>query len=392
MIAGAHFDPDLTRLLDATDQVAREVVAAHAEAVDREARWPRESLGALQSAGLGGLVVPRDCGGHAQGLLALARVCETIARECPSTALCYGMHCVGTAVVSAHATPSQKERYLAPIAAGRHLTTLALSEPGTGAHFYVPRTQMVPAGAQAFRLSGTKCFVTNGGYADSYVVSAAARATQAPMGHFSCVLVPADAEGLEWGPPWDGLGMRGNASRSVKLNRVRVSRALLLGKEGDEIWYVFNVVAPYFLVAMAGTYLGIAERALAEATARLGERAYDHSGSLLGDAPVLQHRLGWLWGLVERTRRLVYHAAASFDRGEPDALPAVMAAKAEVADCVIAAVNEAMTLCGGVAYREGSTLQRLLRDARAAHVMAPTTDILRLWIGRTLLQRPLLGD
>ncbi|GIV95497.1 MAG: hypothetical protein KatS3mg057_0154 [Herpetosiphonaceae bacterium] len=69
-----------------------------------------------------------------------------------------------------------------------------------------------------------------------------------------------------------------------------------------------------------------------------------------------------------------------------------MSAKAEVADCTINVVNEAMTLSGGIGYRENAKLSRLLRDARAAHIMGPTTDILRTWVGRLLLDQPLLGD
>ena len=73
-------------------------------------------------------------------------------------------------------------------------------------------------------------------------------------------------------------------------------------------------------------------------------------------------------------------------------LSAIFAAKAEVADGVVGVVNEALTLTGGTAYRGGSRLERMLRDARAAHVMSPTTDLLRTWTGRALLGQPWLGD
>lgn len=95
--------------------------------------------------------------------------------------------------------------------------------------------------------------------------------------------------------------------------------------------------------------------------------------------------------MLERTRRLCYHAATSFDAGDPDALPTVFTAKAEVADCAVNMVNEVMTLTGGLAYRDDSRLHQLLRDARAAHIMAPTTDMLRTWTGRVLLGLPILG-
>jgi len=224
------------------------------------------------------------------------------------------------------------------------------------------------------------------------VVSTVAAEPDAPPGHFSCVLVSAGAEGLAWGPPWDGLGMRGNSSRSVDLCDVAVPRQDLLGEEGDQIWYVFEVVAPTFLMAMAGTYLGIAAGALDEAIAHLGKRTYAHSGASLSHLPVLQHRVGSLWAEVQRTRRLIHFAAAEADERGPLALPALCSAKAEVADCAVHVVNEAMTLTGGSSYRDGSRLGRMMRDARAAHVMAPTTDILRTWAGRAVLGLPILGD
>lgn len=381
---------ELASIVARVREIARGVVAREAASVDAQSRWPEHGLRALQEQGLGGLVVPAASGGLGQGLLALVRVCEELGRECASTAISFGMHCVASAVIAAKATPDQRERYLAPIAAGRHLTTLALSEPGSGSHFYYPATRLVAESPDTYRVSGKKMFVTSGGYADSYVMSTVASDPEAPPGHFSCVLVSAGADGMEWGPPWDGLGMRGNSSRSVSLNEVAVPRRDLLGEEGDQIWYVFEVVAPYFLMAMAGTYLGVASAALDESTRHLGGRAYAHSGGKLGEQPVLQHRLGTLWAQVQRTRRLVYWAAGEADERGPEGMASLCAAKAEVADCVVEVVNEAMTLQGGSAYRDGSRLERLLRDGRAAHVMAPTTDILRTWTGRAVLGLPLL--
>jgi isovaleryl-CoA dehydrogenase len=297
---------------------------------------------------------------------------------------------VGTAVIAAKATPGQRERYLEPIAAGRHITTLALSEPGTGAHFYIPETALTPE-PDGFRLDGTKSFVTNGGEADSYVLSTrAAEGEDGVEGTFSCVLVDRGAPGLEWTDAWHGMGMRGNSSRSARLDGVRVPAGNLLGREGDQLWYVFEVVAPYFLMAMAGTYTGLAAAAVEIARTHLGTRRYSHSGDLLGTEPVLAHRLGKIWIQVERTRRMVESAAERYDLGDPDALPAVLGAKAAAADAVVQAANEAMTLCGGAAFRADARLARILRDARAAHVMAPTTDMLKTWVGRSLLHLPLL--
>lgn len=382
-----------TTVLEATSrahQVARGVVAQLAERTDSGV-WPEEGLAELQAVGLGGLVAPRESGGAGLGLRAVAGVCEALGQVCASTAICFGMHHVATAVIAAKATQLQAKDYLQPIAAGEHLTTLALSEPGTGAQFWLPQTRLTTT-ADGWRVDGEKSFVTNGSRVDSYVVSTVAADAEAPLGDFSCVVVPADAEGLSFHGSWDGVGMRGNSSLSARLEGVQVGPEALLGAEGDQIWYVFEVVAPYFLTAMAGTYLGVAQAALDEAIAHLKARRYRHTGRTLAGEPVLQHRLGTMWAEVQASRRLVYWAAEEAETGGPDALAALTSAKAEVADRAVAVTNDAMTLLGGIGYREKSPVERHLRDARAAHVMSPTTDLLRTWTGRALLDIPLLGS
>lgn len=369
-------------------EVARETAAPRAQLTDSGV-WPEESLRALQEV-LGGLVVPREDGGAGLGLRALVGVCESLGEVCASTAICFGMHHVASAVISARPTERQRKEFLRPIAAGDHLTTLALSEPGTGAEFWLPQTRLT-SDEVGWRLDGEKSFVTNGSRADSYVVSTVAADADAPVGEFSCVVVWGDSPGLSWHGGWDGIGMRGNSSLAARLDDVPVGPDALLGATGDQIWYVFEVVAPYFLTAMAGTYLGVAQAALAEATQHLRTRRHAHSGRGIAGEPVLQHRLGVLWAQVQATRRLVYWAAEEADAGGPDALAALTSAKAQVADTCVAVTNEAMTLVGGIGYRDRHPMERHLRDARAAHVMSPTTDILRTWTGRALLDVPLLG-
>jgi isovaleryl-CoA dehydrogenase len=371
------------------EQVVETAIYPEAARVDRDCQWPRHSMEALAAAGLMGMQVPVQLGGHGQGLLALSMATEVIGRACPSSALCYGMHCVGTAVIAAKATPYQQENYLRPIAAGRHITTLALSESGSGAHFYLPETTLTADGDDLL-VEGTKQFVTNGAHADSYVVSALASRAGPEAGDFSCLVVDADTPGTEWLAPWNGFGMRGNASRGLRFNEARVAARQLLGEEGDQAWYVFEVVAPYFLMAMAGTYLGIAQSALDAAGEHLRNRRYAHSGEALRDVETLQGRYAAMWVAVEKTRALIYEAARRGDLADPDALPFILACKADAGDTAVFLANEAMTLCGGAAYRENSRVGQMLRDARASHVMSPTTDLLKLWTGRSLLGLPLL--
>lgn len=364
-------------------------IAPQAERTDKEARWPEHAFTALKREHFMGLHVPRSAGGLEHGLLALAVLTESLAKGCPSAAICYGMHCVGTAVIAAKATGDQTERFLRPIAAGNHITTLSLSEFGSGASFYIPQTKLTRE-SDHFRIDGTKQFVTNGSRADSYVVTTLASEEQSAAGDFSCLIVENGAKGMEWLAPWDGFGMRGNSSRGLKLDNVRMPAGNLLGTEGDQVWYVFEVIAPYFLAAMAGTYLGVAQAALDETWRHLKARTHSTTGESLAALDIVQSQYADLWANVERTRLWIYHAAQLGDMEHAQALPYLLRSKVEAAETAVRVTNEAMSLCGGIAYRENSKLSRLLRDARASHVMSPTTEMLKQWIGRALLGQPML--
>ena len=379
----------LRDLRDTADRVARETLAPRAAEVDREAAWPEHSMRALADAGLMGLHVPNDLGGEGQGLVGLVAVTEALGQACSSSAMCYGMHLVGSAVIAAKATPYQRDHYLRPIAEGRHVTSLALSEAGTGSHLYLAETELRRED-DAYIVDGTKQFITNGGHADSYVASTIASTPDADAGEFSALIIDHGTPGTTWLQAWNGLGMRGNSSRALRLRDARVPHQNLLGEEGDQIWYVFEVIAPYFLTAMSATYLGIARAALDVTVHHLRTRRHAHSGETLAENPIIQHKVARMWADVEKTRQLVYNAARLGDEGDAGSLPALLTSKAEVADTVVDVTNEAMTLCGGMAYGENAQLSRLLRDARAAHVMAPTTDMLRQWAARSLLGLPLL--
>jgi isovaleryl-CoA dehydrogenase len=239
-------------------------------------------------------------------------------------------------------------------------------------------------------LDGEKSFVTSGGHADSYVFSAIPPGAELDPGAFTCLAVDGGTPGLNWCDPWHGFGMRGNSSRAVLMEGVRVPHENLLGQEGDQIWYVFEIVAPYFLIAMAGVYLGTARAALEAAIAHLESRRHSHTGDTLSDIPVLWHEIAEAWTEVEATRQLVRHAARLFDSGTEGAQLALFAAKARVAKTATGVTETAMILMGGRGYSENSAIARLHRDARAANVMSPTTHLLQTWLGRSLLDLPML--
>jgi isovaleryl-CoA dehydrogenase len=379
---------EIKELVEAAKIIIEKDIAPRAEMTDAKYIWPAKQLKALGKAGLLGLHVPRKLGGLEQGLTAIAAICEEIGQHCASTSMCFAMHSVGTAVIAAKPTPHQEEHYLKPIAQGKHITTLALSETGTGVFFWLPETSLTKKGKK-YIINGEKDFITNGGHANSYVMSTLA-SSQAEKGEFSMVILDSKLPGMEWKGPWRGFGLHGNSSQNCIMKNVSVPIDNLLGAEGEQIWYVFEVVAPYFLMGMAGTYLGVAQTALDITINHITSRKHSHSGKSLAEVQVIQHKIAELWTDVEKTRALIYTYARKGDLGDKTALPGILACKADVGDMATRVVNECMTLSGGMAFRENSKLARCLRDVRACHVMSPTTGILKTLMGRSLLKQPLL--
>jgi len=383
---------DESQILETVAKISHGVVKEESGTTDRLAQWPERSVRSFLDAGLAGLTIPVEFGGLGQGTETLAKVSESIARHCTSTSICFGMHAVGSAVIASKATKEQQEKYLTPICEGKHLTSIALSEAGSGSQFYLPQTRMQYHSESEYKINGAKSFVINGGQADSYVISAVAENSVNPGEQFNCFMINADSQGMQWGEHWNGAGLRGNSTRDLFLEDVKIPDGNILGEFGDQIWYVFNVITPYYLASMAGTYLGIARAAIDEVINHIKNREFSFNGRSLASSSVIQYQLGQLWAKYARSRALVYYATECYDMDQEHKLIDLFSSKAEVSDAVIDIVNQSMTLCGGYAYREGSVLDRLLRDARASHVMMPTTDILRIWTGRSILEQPLLAD
>lgn len=371
-------------ILELARQITDEVIAPAAAAVDAERRFPQESMEALGKAGLLGLLVPKELGGLGGNLSNLSAITEIVAAACGSTAMCYLMHNCAAAVVAAKATPDQQERYLRPIARGEKLGTLAFSETGTGAHFYAPEIKAEPEAGQ-FVLNGKKSFVTNGDKADFVIVIANASSPELGTDMF---IVDTDAPGLRFDGEWDGIGLSGNNSIALSLERVKVTAAQLVGAEGDGMGLVFQVVAPTFILGVAGVNAGIARGAYQTALRHAQTRKYA-DGRGLAELQAIQFYLSDMFGGVESASLFVRNAAAKAVRGDEDAILHVMQSKVQASEQAIRVTNLAMQVCGGQGYTKALPAERYLRDARAGAVMAPTTEVLKEWVGKSVAGVPL---
>src|SRR5215467_3315026 len=204
-----------------SQEIASRVLAPSAGQNDKAGRFSTEAVESLGESGLLGLMLPADVGGSALGPRTFAAVAATFAEADASVAMVYLMHTLGAATISA-ARPGAAEAVtpiLREIGAGRHLSTLAFSEAGSRSHFWAPLSRAHRNG-DGIRISAKKSWVTSAGHAHSYVVSSLAPQGSGPTDS-TLYLLPANTRGLSVAGPWDGLGLRANASAPIVLAFLR---------------------------------------------------------------------------------------------------------------------------------------------------------------------------
>ncbi len=375
-------------LLAKNEKLSREVFAPGADEIDRGRRFPRENIRALGQSGLLGLLVPAEYGGAGGGIPEMAQVLEQMARGCPSTAMIALMHYCGTAVVAAKGSAKVKRGLLPVVARGEHLTTLAFSEAGSGAHFYAPVSQ-VSRNGQWPTLSARKSFVTSAGEAESYVVSARKVNATGPL-DIDLYLVPKGTKGFEVERQFEGLGLAGNASAPMKLEQVPLDPEKRLGDEGSGFQTLMEVVLPHFQIGSASVSLGVAAAAYQAAVTHVSNRKYEHTGgTALAAIPRVQFLAAEMALELRSARGYLNETIRRLVARDPEAMLDVLGIKARAAEASLAVASRAMTLGGGAAFGRRGGLERIFRDAQACSVMAPTTDVLKDFLGKACLGLPL---
>jgi len=369
------------------EALAREVLALHAEDVDRQGRWPGNSIAALAESGLLGLTVPASFGGAEEGPRTFAAVTLILAEQCASTAMIYLMHICATQTIVAAQAFSRREELLHAAAGGRQLSTVAFSEKGSRSHFWAPVSQALAEGGRQ-RLSAEKSFVTSAGHADGYIVSTRSAGAADPMTS-TLYYIPRDAPGLSVSGPWNGLGLRGNASAPLRLENVELPAAHRLSPEGEGFAMMMNAVLPWFQLGSSAVSVGNARAATKATLHHLLAAKLEHLGQPLASLPNLRARLAQMQIAVDMQEAFLERVACRMESPGPSTLLALLESKAAAAEVALHVTDLAMRNCGGAAFSRHLTVERNFRDARAGAVMAPTTDVLYDLVARTLLDMPL---
>lgn len=369
------------------------------EALPRWAELEAGSVSALAALlaraaalGLAGLEVPERHGGLGLSVTAAMLVAAEVGRQ-PSLSTSLGAHFgLATLPVLLYGTEAARERYLPELARGTRLGAYALTEPEAGSDALAARSRAVRR-AGGYVLDGQKQFITNAGIAGLYVVFAQLE------GRLTAFLVPADAPGLEVGPPERKMGLRGSPTAPLALDGVEVPRDHLLGEEGQGHRVAFTALNAGRL-KLGFDSLGLAREALGHALRHAGRRR--QFGRRIGELGLVRDMLArsaarvfLLEGVCVRTARAI---DGELPGGLADAPPerATRALAAHAATCAMVkvfgtealadAADDAVQVHGGYGFMEESPVCRIYRDARVKRIFEGTNEVNRLLVAREVLK------
>lgn len=365
----------------ALERVCSDTISANAETTDREGAFPSKSIAALQAAGLLGALSSQESGGLGLGLDGAARVVQRVAEECGSTAMVLTMHYCGVAVLEAYGDAQVRRE----AAFGTHLSTLAFSEAGSRSHFWAPGSTAESRNGKV-ELNAQKSWVTSASNATGYVWSSRPLAGE---GLSTLWLVPASTNGLRVHGPFEGLGLRGNDSSPVSAAGVAVPCTTMLGSDGQGFDIMMGVVLPVFATLNAACSCGLMAGGLRRTVEHATRTRHSDTGATLGDLPTIRSYLARMRVKSDMANALLADTLAAIADARPDATLRVLECKAAAGETANEVLDLGMRVCGGAAFRKDVAVERFFRDARAAGVMAPTTDVLYDFIGKAVCGMPL---
>ena len=375
-----QLNPEQRKVVERAKEIAAQQIAPYASQVDSEGRFPIEAINALAEEGFLGLTVPSEFGGMGQGIRVACAVLEEIARQCPSTAMIYMMHLCGIAMYQAY--PQNTKEQLRAAATGKHLSTLAWSEKGSRSNFWAPVSQE-KRHSGVIEINAQKSFVTSAGHADGYVVSTRWENAASPIETMLYLILKQDA-GVTVEGKWDALGLRGNASAPINLERVRIDSSRALSEEGKGLDAMLGVVLPVFQLSGASIAIGIAEASVQATQTHLTSTRLEHQGSKLAELPNLRATLAKMRIETDRARAHLVSVIHAVENQQPEAQLLLLEIRASASETAVDVTDMAMRACGGAAFSKKLGIERYFRDARASIIMAPTPDHVLDFIGKTL--------
>ena len=331
-------------------EFAENEVKPLAQEVDETEHFPEETVAKMQKLGFMGIPVPKEYGGQGCDPLTYIMCVEELSKVCGTTGVIVSAHTSLCAdPILTYGTEEQKQKYLVPLAKGEKLGAFGLTEPGAGTDAQGVQTKAVLDGDE-WVLNGSKCFITNGSYADYYIIIAITSVDTDARGRkkkkFSAFIVEKGTPGFTFGTKEKKMGIRGSATYELIFQDCRIPKENLLGPMGKGF-----AIAMHTLdggrIGIAAQALGIAEGALDATIAYVKERK--QFGRAIAAQQNTQFQLADMATKVEAAKMLVYRAAMAKATQKVYSVEAAMA-KLYAAEVAMEVTTKAVQLHGGTAH------------------------------------------
>ncbi|MBQ2110850.1 MAG: acyl-CoA dehydrogenase [Clostridia bacterium] len=343
--------------------------------IDETEQYPRVTINKMAKNGMLGINIPAEYGGAGADSLSYVIAIEELAKVCATTAIIMSAHTsLACGPLLAFGTEEQKQKYLVPLAKGEKIGAFGLTEPNAGTDSAAQQTTAVLEGDH-FVLNGSKCFITNGGQADVYIIFAMTDKAKGNRG-ISAFIVEKDFPGFSIGKIEHKLGIRASATTELIFEDCIVPKENLLGEMNKGFKIAMHTLDGG-RVGVAAQALGIAEGAFNETIKYMKERA--QFGKPLAQFQGLQWMVADMKCDIESAKLLLYRAAMAKDSGKPFSMDAAMA-KLRCAETAMSVTTKCVQLHGGYGYSREYPLERMMRDAKITEIYEGTSQVQKMVI------------
>ncbi len=365
----------------ARELAAKEIAPIAAE-IDEIGRFPKEVIEKIADIGLFGAFIPPPFGGAGGERLDYLLALEEIAAASASVAWNIATSTDTAFAILAFGSDEQKRKYLLSLAKGEKLGSFALSEPSGGTNWQQTMQTKAVAEGEQYVVNGSKCFNSNAGEADIYMVFARTDVTKGPMG-ISALLIEKDTPGFSFGKKEEKFGLRGDPTGELFFEDCRVPKENLLGQEGDGL-KIFQAFGALDCLSQAAVFVGIAQAALDATITYTKERTVVEPRTLANFENV-QSTIADMATSIEATRLLTYRAAIL---GGNELNPSTLMAPMFASETAMAVTDKAIRLHGGYGCTKDFPVGRYFRDAKTLSLQK-SSDHVKLMSGKMLLGVPL---
>ena len=364
-------------------EFAENEVKPLAKKVDAEEYFPKETVEKMGKLGMMGIYFPTEVGGAGGDVLSYVMAVEELSKVCGTTGVIVSAHTsLCAAPIYENGTPEQKAKYLPKLCSGEWLGAFGLTEPGAGTDASGQQTTAVlDESGENYILNGSKCFITNGNVADTFVVFAMTDKSKGNHG-ISAFIVESTFPGFSTGKHEKKMGIRGSSTCDLVFEDCVVPKENLLGKEGEGFKIAMKTLDGG-RVGIASQALGIAQGAMDETVKYVKERK--QFGRTIGQFQNTQFQLADLDTKIEAARLLVRAAAFKKDQKLPFSVDAARA-KLFAAETAMEVTTKAVQFHGGYGYTREYPVERMMRDAKITEIYEGTSEVQRMVISSALLK------